>query len=229
MVHVPELGRSATAARLTQVEAVARGLVTVFTEDDPETYRVVVDLRVRHSVNELVTAAAALREQPDRVSVEAVTLRRGLARRLAAEGFDVRDVGALLGLSYGRTLQLVGEQHAGARVSRLGLDTSGPSTPPGDLIAAPGPSADDVDPSARVKAHSSFRHEAFLYRGPEQFLAGAVPFVREALTLAQPVMVALAPERLELLRAALSDVLQIRSTPSGTAVRVLSWLDAAAA
>ena len=109
VVHVPELGRTATAARLSQVEGVARDLLRLYSSDDPASYRVVVDLKVNTSTTELITAAADLRAQPDRVSVEAVTLRRCLARRLGAEGFDVRDVAALLGLSYGRALSLLGD------------------------------------------------------------------------------------------------------------------------
>ncbi len=110
VVQIPELGRSARAARLSQVEGVARSLVATFAEEqDAAACRVVVDLVVRHSVTELLAAAAAARADSDRVSVEAVTLRRALARQLAAEGFDVRDVAALLGLSYGRALQLIGD------------------------------------------------------------------------------------------------------------------------
>ena len=229
VVQVPELGRTASTPRLSQVEDVARELVSASGEDGTSS-RVVVDLRVRHSVTELITAAAALRSQADRVSVEAVTLRRGLARRLAAEGFDVRDVAALLGLSYGRTLQLVGEQHSPARAARLSVPgppwpqatrgagtvrgagvpaASGPGVclPGGAVPGAglPGTDLRGVDqPAAPVaRPHSSFRHEAFLYRGAQDFLAGTLPFVQEALDLEQPVMVALEPERLEPLRAAL--------------------------
>ncbi len=194
VVHVPELGRSARASRLSQVEGVARDLVTSCGSEDPATLRVVVDLRVRHSVNELISAAAALREQPDRVSVGTVTLRRCLARRLAAEGFDARDVAALLGLSYGRTLQLLGDHGPGRRVSA-------PLPAPAGAGRVEPPS--DLEPAPAVRAHDSYRHEAFLYRGAEQFLSGAASFVRDGLALGQPVMVALVPERLEPLREAL--------------------------
>ena len=213
VVSVPELGRSAPAARLSQVERVARDLVTSADDEHPDSPRVVVDLRVRHSVTELMSAAAALRAQPDRVSVEAVTLRRCLARRLVAEGFDVRDVAALLGLSYGRTLQLVGEQHAAARTGRLvrpARDSQIGARAFGEAALRPvaaersSTSAEDVqEEMSVVKPHSSYRHEAFLYRGPQEFLTATVAFVEEAVALGQPVMVVLVPERLELLRAAL--------------------------
>ena len=127
VVDVPEVGRTATAARLSQVEGVARGLLSLYSSDDPSSYRVVVELRVNSNTTELITAAADLRAQPDRVSVEAVTLRRCLARRLGAEGFDVRDVAALLGLSYGRALSLLGD-HGPARRSSLRPSVPAPRT-----------------------------------------------------------------------------------------------------
>ena len=65
----------------------ARDLLHVYSSDDGASRRIVVDLRVHERTTELIAAAADLRDDPDRVSVEAVTLRRGLARRLAAEGF----------------------------------------------------------------------------------------------------------------------------------------------
>ena len=40
------------------------------------------------------------------------------------------------------------------------------------------------------KPHDSYRHEALLYRGDDEFVAGTVPFIREGLQAGQPVMVA---------------------------------------
>ncbi|MDP9240957.1 MAG: sensor histidine kinase [Actinomycetota bacterium] len=53
------------------------------------------------------------------------------------------------------------------------------------------------------KAHRSYRHEAFLYHGTAEFLAGTVPFVTDGLAAGQPVMVAVAQPRLDLIREAL--------------------------
>jgi anti-sigma regulatory factor (Ser/Thr protein kinase) len=53
-----------------------------------------------------------------------------------------------------------------------------------------------------VRPHTTYRHEAFLYGGEDDFLRGTVPFVHEGVAAGQPVMVALVPDRLELLRAA---------------------------
>lgn len=53
-----------------------------------------------------------------------------------------------------------------------------------------------------------FRHEALLYDGPDGFLAGALPFIREGLEAEEPVLVAVGAERIALLEDALgtSDV-----------------------
>ena len=108
VVHIPEIDATLRTARLSQVEAVARELVARVGGDTIPA-RVVVNLQVPDNLLELLAATAAAREERDRVSVEAVTLRRGLARRLAAEGFAVRDVAGLLGLSIARAHQLVAD------------------------------------------------------------------------------------------------------------------------
>src|SRR5215218_5435601 len=48
-----------------------------------------------------------------------------------------------------------------------------------------------------------FRHEAMLYDGPETFVAGAAPFIRDAVASGEPVMVAVGADKIELLRARL--------------------------
>ncbi len=87
VVHIPELDRTSRTGRLSQVEGVARDMVTRVGGEHAGSARVVVNLDVHDGLMNLLDAAAAAREDRDRVSVEAVTLRRGLARRLAGEGF----------------------------------------------------------------------------------------------------------------------------------------------
>ena len=200
VVHVPELDRSATAARLSQVEGIARDLLHVHSTEDAASRRVVVDLRVQERTSELIAAAKDLRDDPDRVSVEAVTLRRCLARRLAAEGFEVRDVAALLGLSYGRALSLLSDGHGRRPAPDVGPDR------------VPAPRARDAAP---VRPHSSYRHEAFLYRGQDELLESTVEFVEEAVDLGQPVMVAMQEQRLAPLRAAVGADAPVRWVDMG--------------
>ena len=213
VVHIPEIDRTTRTARLSQVEGVARDLVSRLGHGEAATSRVVVNLLVHDGLMDLLDAAAAARQDRDRVSVEAVTLRRGLARGLAAEGFAVRDVAGLLGLSIVRAQQLIGEGSAPVPMPTKPV-TSGQSAGRGGQSAGRGghsagrtghsagrrsPQVTTVKP---VRPHRSYEHEAFFYRGDEDFLAGTVPFVLEGISLHQPVIVGATPRRLEQLQAA---------------------------
>ncbi len=192
VVRLPGLDREARTTRLREVQDVARSLVLehVAADDGPAEAHVVVDLVARHGSAELLAAAKELREDPDQVSVEAVTLRRGLARALAASGFPVRDVGVLLGVSTSRARSLVG--------------------PPAPVRAARAPVPQPRDQGA----HDGFRHEALLYDGEAGLVAAAAPFVQDGLDRGQPVLVALPPQQLAQVRAAVVD-------PTGE----VAWVD----
>jgi anti-sigma regulatory factor (Ser/Thr protein kinase) len=192
LVHVVELDEKVRVARLSQVETAARDVVARFGGDHATSARVVVDLQVQDDLMHLLNAAASARADRDRVSVEAVTLRRGLARQLLAQGLALREVSALLGLSVVRTQQLLGESsHAlGRKLAR-----SVPASSGGSAVAV-------AEAPARPKAHGAYQHEAFLYRGDDDFLASTVPFVLDAVSLGQPVMAAVTLPRLVQLQAA---------------------------
>jgi anti-sigma regulatory factor (Ser/Thr protein kinase) len=51
----------------------------------------------------------------------------------------------------------------------------------------------------------SFRHEALLYAGEQEFLDGTVPFVRDGVAAGEPVLVVVAAEKIALLHDALGD------------------------
>ncbi|WP_409494561.1 anti-sigma factor RsbA family regulatory protein [Amycolatopsis sp. cmx-11-12] len=56
-----------------------------------------------------------------------------------------------------------------------------------------------------------FHHPALFYKGPEEYLAGTLPFIRQGLETAEPVAVSVPGPNLELLRTALgSDARQVR-------------------
>lgn len=57
--------------------------------------------------------------------------------------------------------------------------------------------------TAATRAPGTFRHEAFLYAGTAGFLEGTVPFVEAGLAAGEPVLVVVAPEKIEHLRDAL--------------------------
>jgi anti-sigma regulatory factor (Ser/Thr protein kinase) len=69
--------------------------------------------------------------------------------------------------------------------------------------AAAGPGEHASSYERPPKAHDGYRHEAFLWRGEDEFLAGTLPFILDGLAAGQPVMVAVIQQRIDLLRAAL--------------------------
>jgi anti-sigma regulatory factor (Ser/Thr protein kinase) len=52
-------------------------------------------------------------------------------------------------------------------------------------------------------AETGFRHEAFLYSGWAEFVAGTVPFIKGGIEAGEPVLVVESPEKIELLQVAL--------------------------
>lgn len=70
------------------------------------------------------------------------------------------------------------------------------------------PGASPHEPVQEPAAHGTavpepFVHEGLFYRGPQEYLAGTVPFIRHGLAAGEPVLVAVPGPNLELLRAEL--------------------------
>ena len=61
-----------------------------------------------------------------------------------------------------------------------------------------------MDPMAAPDL-APFRHEALLYADDDEYRAGTLPLVRNAIECREPVMVAAGPDKLDLLRAELGD------------------------
>src|SRR5918995_3411987 len=53
-------------------------------------------------------------------------------------------------------------------------------------------------------AGQDFRHEALFYSGEDSFLAGTLPFIRDGMASAEPIMVAVNSEKIELLKSRLN-------------------------
>jgi hypothetical protein len=54
-----------------------------------------------------------------------------------------------------------------------------------------------------VSPADAYRHEALLHSGEAGFLAGTLPFIREGLERKEPVLVAVAAAKIDLLRSSL--------------------------
>jgi anti-sigma regulatory factor (Ser/Thr protein kinase) len=211
--RIVQLDRTTRAARLSDVISAARRLIAAVTDTDPQSFDVVLEVQVPEGISELLDAASAARQEADVVSVEAVAVRRSLARQLIAHGYGLRDIAGLLGVSYARAKQLtVDTAELSGRVKRPGDHA--------DFAVADG-----------ARPHSSYQHEAFLYRNDDEFLAGTVPFVQNARALGQPIMIALIKPRMQMLQAALGptdgevrfvDMAELGANPA----RIIpAWLD----
>jgi hypothetical protein len=94
-------------ARLDQAAEVHREAIA-FVADVPED-QVEVDVRpvLEPELSSELDEASHLAEQAKQAEEQAGVKRRRVARRLVASGLTVRDVGAVMGLSYQRAHQLV--------------------------------------------------------------------------------------------------------------------------
>ena len=60
-----------------------------------------------------------------------------------------------------------------------------------------------VAEASRAETVGGYRHEAFLYAGPAEFLSGTTAFIRRAVNAGDPVLVVVSAEKIGLLRRAL--------------------------
>ena len=215
-VRIPELEREASAARLSQVEAVARALVSTYAGDDTGAVDFTVEL-MPDALSATLAAAAAAREKAVRSPVQEVVTRRRLARQLYVEGLEVADIAAALGVSSRWVLLLLSEHSqpdeppvpgeaalpvasvlAPRAGNRDGVDISA-SAPRLQPISTSSLHGGDLTPPSFHR----YRHEALLYPSDEAFLEGTISFLRQGLDLGHAVMVTVPEPRITLVREAL--------------------------
>jgi anti-sigma regulatory factor (Ser/Thr protein kinase) len=64
------------------------------------------------------------------------------------------------------------------------------------VVLAAGEKEMTVTQAAPVAAVGGYRHEAFLYSGKDEFLAGTLPFIRRAVSAGNPILVAVSGEKI---------------------------------
>lgn len=106
-VRVPQVDRTTQARHLREVDAMARDLISLMHDADPDSVDLRVHIELPEEVRRHLERAAELREQAARAQHEAAEEARAAARQLAAAGLPLRDVGQALGVSYQRAHQLV--------------------------------------------------------------------------------------------------------------------------
>ena len=67
---------------------------------------------------------------------------------------------------------------------------------------------------SQVVATERFEHEAFMYAGEKEFLAGALDFIREGLDQGEPMLVVLSTDKIRLLQKKLGAAALRSSSPT---------------
>ena len=107
-VRVPEVpGAITQARRLDQVEAMAREVVSLLREVEPDSFHLDVHAVLPDEVRTELDRARELQRDAARTQAEAASLVRAAARKLRAQGLTVADLGAVLGVSVQRASQLL--------------------------------------------------------------------------------------------------------------------------
>jgi hypothetical protein len=109
LVRVREVDRWTQARRLREVEEMARDLVAVMLDIDPDSFQLEVTYELPDSVRGHLAEADRLRQESDAAKSAAAGESRAAARELVESGMSLRDAAQLLGLSYQRVHQLVYE------------------------------------------------------------------------------------------------------------------------
>ncbi len=107
LVHVPEISHYTQARNLGEVEPMARDLIAVMQEIDPQSFSLDVSVELPDEVTVHLKRSQALRQESDRTKHLAAQEVRVAAKELRERGLTVRDIGAALDVSYQRAHQLI--------------------------------------------------------------------------------------------------------------------------
>jgi len=99
-------GAISQVTRLDKAAEAQREAIAFVEEIDAESIEVLVRVSISPDIDREVEEAAALRAEAQQREQRSTELRRGVALRLEAEGYTIRDIGVVLGVSYQRVHQL---------------------------------------------------------------------------------------------------------------------------
>jgi hypothetical protein len=117
LVTVPEIGHTTQARTLREVEPMARDLIAVMEQVKPDSFDLVTDVVFPASAKVHWERAAELRAVAAATQAEAAAEARVAAKELAALGLTVRDIGAVVGVSFQRAQQMLADSPAPRRSS----------------------------------------------------------------------------------------------------------------
>ncbi|MHA6629053.1 hypothetical protein ACU61A_26760 [Pseudonocardia sichuanensis] len=106
-IHIPEIDRVTQARNVGEIDVMARDLIAVMLDIEPDSFTVDVQVTMPASVREHLDRAEQLRAEELRLRSEAAAEVRAAALELKESGIPLRDLGKLLGVSHQRAHQLV--------------------------------------------------------------------------------------------------------------------------
>ena len=109
MVHVPDIDGLTQARRLAEVEPMARSLVAITLDVDPDSFDLSIETTSIDGVEVADRLAHAREDQrkAEELTAAAAAEVRAIARDLAGKGVPLRDIGVVLGVSHQRAQQLI--------------------------------------------------------------------------------------------------------------------------
>jgi hypothetical protein len=114
MVEVPAIDGLTQARRISEVEEMARSLVSITLDVPPSSVklgRIGIRVQGMKNVTDAVAEVTALRNEAVHADAKAAEVMRKSAQQLAKADVPMRDIGSLLGVSHQRVSQLLtGEQ-----------------------------------------------------------------------------------------------------------------------
>lgn len=107
MVTVPEIDRTTQARNLSEIEEMARDLVSVMEDVPANSFELVLDIRLPDEILKHITRARDLQQTERQIRSEAASEIRIAAREMADMRMTLQDIGKSLGVSYQRASQLL--------------------------------------------------------------------------------------------------------------------------
>ncbi len=117
-VEVPEIDRVTQARNINEVDDMARDLIAIMAGIEPDSFELDVRIQLPDSVRAHLSEVERARGVETEARSRAATELRAAAAELKNAGLSVRELGAVLGISYQRASQLTSRSGASAERRR---------------------------------------------------------------------------------------------------------------
>lgn len=117
-VEVPEIDRVTQARNISEVDDMARDLIAIMAGVEPDSFELDVRIQLPDSVRSHLSEVERARGAETEARSHAAAELRAAAAELKNAGLSVRELGAVLGISYQRASQLTSRSGASAERRR---------------------------------------------------------------------------------------------------------------